>query len=66
MRITFFPMVAMFVTTALHIPFCFIFVNGFDLGIVGLGVASSTKDFILVASTMLYGKYVRNDVKVVL
>ena len=64
MRITFFPMVAMFVTTALHIPFCFIFVKGFNLGIVGLGVASSTKDFILVASTMLYGRYGRSDVKV--
>ena len=55
MRITFFPMVAMFATTILHIPLCFLFVNYFDMGIKGLGLASSIKDCVLLVTVMIHG-----------
>ena len=55
MRITLVPMIAMFVATALHIPLCFLFVNGFDMDIRGLALASSIKDIILLATVMIYG-----------
>ena len=58
-------MVAMFVTTALHIPFCFLFVKGFDMGILGLAVASSVKDFLLMASVIVYC-HTAKDTKVAL
>lgn len=55
MRITFVPMVAMFVATFLHIPLCFLFVNYFDMGIRGLGMATSVKDCVLLLIVMVYG-----------
>jgi len=39
----------------LHVPLCFLFVDYFDWGIKGLGLASSTKDFVLIATVMIYG-----------
>ena len=54
-RITFVPMVAMFIGTSLHVPFCYLYVKYFDLGLIGLGVASSSKDLIILISVMIYG-----------
>ena len=55
MRITFVPMVAMCIATCMHLPFCLLFMNAFGLGIVGLAVASSCRDFILLVALMIYG-----------
>ena len=55
MRITFVPMVAMFVGTFLHIPLCFLLMDYFDMGIKGLGLASSIKDGVLLVTVMIYG-----------
>lgn len=48
-------MVAMIVATLLHVVLCYINFIVFDMGITGLAIASSTKDFVLLAITMLYG-----------
>ena len=48
-------MVAMIVATVLHIPLCFLFINGFDMGIEGLAIARSVKDIILLATVLIYG-----------
>lgn len=55
MRITFVPMVAMFVASLLHIPFCLLFINIFDMDIRGLAMALSVTDFILLSTVMVYG-----------
>ena len=54
MRITFFPMVAMFLSICLHVAFCHIFINGFSMGIIGLAVAVTCRDLFLCVLTMLY------------
>ena len=54
MRITFFPMVAMILTTILHILLCLLFVFYFEMGLIGLAVAVSIKDFVLMVLTSLY------------
>lgn len=54
MRITFFPMVAMILTTLLHILLCLLFVFHLDMGVIGLAVAVSCKDFVLMVLTMIY------------
>jgi len=55
MRITFVPMVAMFVASLLHIPLCFLFIDVFDMDIRGLAMAHSVTDFILLSAVMIYG-----------
>ena len=55
MRITFMPMVAMFVATTLHIFLCYLFVHVLDWGIEGLAIATSTKDLSLILMVMIYG-----------
>ena len=42
---------------ALHLPFCMLFVNYCELDIVGLGVASSVKDLIVLSIIMVYGNF---------
>ena len=54
MRITTVPLVAMIVATLLHLSLCFVFVNFLDLGINGLGLATSIKDFALILTVMIY------------
>ena len=49
-------MVAMMVGMALHLPFCLLFVNHLDMDIVGLGIASSCKDVIVVTVVIIYGQ----------
>ena len=46
----------MIVGMALHLPFCLLFVNYFDMGIYGLGVASSCKDLIGFIVVIVYGQ----------
>ena len=48
-------MVAILVATSLHVPFCLLFVNVLDLDIMGLGLASSCKDLVLIIIVMIYG-----------
>lgn len=60
MRITFAPMMAMFVAAFLHIPLCLFFVNYCDMGIKGLGLATSIKDGILLLSVTVYGGYLED------
>ena len=54
-RITFVPLIAILIATSLHVPFCLLFVNYFNLDIFGLGLASSCKDLVLLSSVMIYG-----------
>ena len=56
MRITFVPMVAMMVASVMHVPLCLIFLNGLDLGILGLAYALSVKDGVLLVSVMIYAR----------
>ena len=55
-RLSFVPMVCMIVGTVVHIPLCFLFVNGLDMGIEGLAVASGVKDTILLITIYLYAR----------
>ena len=55
MRITFMPMVAMLIATALHFFLCYYFVNVLDWGVDGLPIASSVKDFVLILMVVIYG-----------
>ena len=55
MRITFFPMVAMILTTFLHILLSILFVIYLDYGVIGLAMAVTCKDFVLFVLTTLYG-----------
>lgn len=48
-------MIAMLVGTCLHVPLCFLFIKYFELGIVGLPIASSCKDFLILSTVMIYG-----------
>ena len=48
-------MVFMFIATALHIVLCLVFVVWFDYGIIGLGLAMTIKDGVLMSLTMMYG-----------
>ena len=54
MRITFFPMVSMILATLLHIALCFLFIFHFDMGIIGLALANSIKDFALLIITVIF------------
>ena len=54
MRITFFPMVAMILTTLLHILLSLLFVIHLDYGVIGLAMAVTCKDFVLYALTTIY------------
>ena len=59
MRITLFPLIAIAVATVLHIPIAMLFVYNFDLGIKGLAVAQSIRDFNALAAITCYGFYSR-------
>ena len=48
-------MVAMIVGTVLHLPLCYLFVYVLDMDIQGLGLASTCKDFVILATVMIYG-----------
>ncbi len=56
-RITLYPMVAMIIATLLHICLCLVNFKIFNMGITGLALALSIKDFVLLATTMIYGYY---------
>ena len=60
MRITFVPMVAMIVSTLLHVPLCILFVEVFDMDIRGLGAATSVNKFLLIFFLMVYGSCSKN------
>ena len=47
-------MVAMVLATVLHIPLCFLFFLWLELGILGLAIATSIKDFVLFVTVMVY------------
>ena len=47
-------MMAMVFVTVLHIPLCFLFFKWLDLGILGLAIATSIKDFVLLVMVMTY------------
>ena len=55
MRITLVPLIAMIVATFVHVLLCFLFVKGLDMDIVGLAIASSIKDAVLLSTVMVYG-----------
>ena len=55
MRITFVPMIAMIVAVTLHLPFCFLFVNYFDMSIEGLVLADLLKNSGLLLTVTIYG-----------
>ena len=54
MRITFAPMVAMLISTALYVPLCLLFVNYYEMGIKGLAVAQSIDNGILILILVIY------------
>ena len=55
MRITLVPMIAMIVATFVHILLCFLFIHGLEMDIIGLAIASSIKDAVLLCTVMVYG-----------
>ena len=54
MRITFVPMVAVFIGTLTHLPMCLLFIHVFDMDIRGLGMASTVKDLVLLIVVIVY------------
>ena len=48
-------MVATFIVAIAHVPLVYLFMHGLDMGILGIAVATSVKDFLLLISIMLYG-----------
>lgn len=54
MRLTRVPMIAMLVSSVLHVPLCWLYVYGFDMGVVGLAVASSSRELILLTFLVCY------------
>ena len=55
MRLTFYPMVFMLISSALHIVLALIFVTWFDMGIECLAWSLVIKDGVLMIMTMIYG-----------
>lgn len=55
MRITMGPMVAMFISTILQVPLCMFFMIYLDMGIIGLAIATSIKDFITWCLVTVHG-----------
>lgn len=49
-------MVASIIAAIIHVPLCLLFVYGFDLGVVGLAYATTTKEAILLAVVIIYCK----------
>ena len=47
-------MIAMMIATVFHVPLCFLFFRGFNMGIVGLAIATSIKDAILLMAVVVY------------
>ena len=55
MRITLAPLIVMVSAMVLHPPLCFLFMYEFDMGIVGLAVATLVKDIVLFLAVTIYG-----------
>lgn len=51
------PCIVMIIASLLQVPLCYLFVYGLDMGIVGLGFASSVKDGVLMLAVTIYGCY---------
>ena len=49
------PMVAMFISTILQVPLCMFFMIYLDMGIIGLAIATSIKDFITWCLVTVHG-----------
>ena len=47
-------MIAQVISTICHVALCFAFVHGLDMGIKGLAIATSVKDFVLFLSIKTY------------
>ena len=54
MRITFLPMVAMFVAITLHISLCFLFLFHFNMGIIGIALSNTIQNFVLMIITVIF------------
>ena len=54
MRITFFPFIAVIQSILLQVGLSFLFVIHLDMGIIGLALAVTLRDFHLCVITMLY------------
>ena len=54
MRMTRVPMIAMLVSSVAHVPFAMLFINYFDMGVVGLAVASDCREIILLTFLICY------------
>ena len=54
MRITLVPMIVMVVSTFAHLIFCYILVEVYDEGILGLGYASLLSNFVKMIIVMIY------------
>ena len=55
MRITLVPLIAMIFATFVHVLLCLLFVHGLGMDIIGLAIASSIKDAVLLSTVMVYG-----------
>ena len=54
MRITFVPMLAQILAAVIHLPLCYYFVYEQNMGIIGLGIATSITDSVNLAFTLIY------------
>ena len=57
MRITVMPMITMIFSTVLHIFLAWLFIYVYEMDIIGLAIASSIKDGMLMTSTMVCGSF---------
>ena len=56
MRITLVPMIVMILSTFLHVIFCYILVNVFDTGILGLAISSSLSNMAMMLIVVIYSR----------
>lgn len=63
MFITFEPMMAHLIAAFLHAPLCYVFTIWYDMGIKGLGLATSITNFTALLLIMIY---LNSQVKIIL
>jgi len=55
-RLTFVPMICMIIGSFLHIVLCYLCLDSFGMGVIGLAVATACKDAILFATIVIYAR----------
>ena len=58
MQVTYVPMLAQFITSIMHVGFCYLFVTIWGLDVAGIGYANVASGFVNLIFTVVYSSYV--------